>query len=163
MPRKTLEGRRQYNKEWRLKNQDRLRQHSIENRIDLSAKRMQYYHANGDHERKRQRMYYQEVREKLLARKRDEIRNLRAAAIAKLGGRCANTECRYLNLDGTLGCNDVFVLQIDHVFNDGAEERKTRTSLHSFYKQVVCDDSGRFQLLCPTCNSRKQLLQQIKG
>lgn len=96
-------------------------------------------------ERQRQRNYINS------ARKRNEV-------VARLGGKCSNPNCRWMNEDGTLGCTDFRCLNIDHVNGDGKEERKRPNYLREMYKAILdgnCD--GRYQLLCCNCNFIKMV------
>ncbi len=77
-------------------------------------------------------------------------RKRRAEAVDRLGGKC----CR-------CGNDDARVLQIDHVFNDGARERRPsgpRTCVASrvgLFIRIRDDEEGRYQLLCANCHSIK--------
>lgn len=69
---------------------------------------------------------------------------LRQHIITLLGGRCQ-----------WCGTDDRRVLQIDHVYSDGAEER--REYRHRIYQHILDDlESGRYQVLCASCNWIKQ-------
>jgi hypothetical protein len=82
---------------------------------------------------------------------------LRDAAFDKLGNRCANPNCRWLNEDGTFGCTDKDMLQIDHVDGGGVQEHKALKYNHSrFHKKVIADTTGKYQLLCANCNWKKR-------
>jgi len=69
---------------------------------------------------------------------------LKHRAYAKLGDKC--------NVCGELR---VPTLSVDHVNGDGAAHRKTATGL-KFYRDVISDDDGRFQLLCMNCQWMKR-------
>jgi hypothetical protein len=84
---------------------------------------------------------------------------LKARVYAKYGNRCNNPEC---STPG--GCTDVRCLQIDHVNDDGSKDRYAfsngkmkghRGGRTIFYKRVLQDTEGRFQLLCANCNTVK--------
>jgi predicted metal-binding protein len=78
---------------------------------------------------------------------------LKTAAFTKLGNRCNNPECRWLNADGTLGCTDRDALQIDHVLGGGVQEHRALKHNHSkFHRMVIADTVGKYQLLCANCN-----------
>lgn len=47
------------------------------------------------------------------------------------------------------GFSDLRALQIDHVNGDGAKERGRN---QAFYKRILADDGGRYQILCANCN-----------
>jgi hypothetical protein len=88
------------------------------------------------------------------ARKRK--RRLRLDAVQKLGGKCSNSECRWVNDDGTLGCTDPEILQIDHKHGGGHQERKRVGSPSTYYKLIIADETGKYQLLCANCNWKKR-------
>ena len=85
---------------------------------------------------------------------REWRRKIREAVLRKLGGKCANPACQWLNPNGTRGCTDWRCLQIDHVNDDGYIERKRFASrgVTAFYRKVLADTEGLYQLLCANCN-----------
>lgn len=71
-------------------------------------------------------------------------RALREAAITYLGGACVHC-----------GIDDYRCLQIDHVKDDGYEDRKRdgSTWYQKMVKRILAGDGdGRYQLLCANCN-----------
>jgi hypothetical protein len=81
--------------------------------------------------------------------------NLRAQVHAKYGNRCNNPQCLVPG-----GTTDPRCLQIDHVHDDGGTDRGQNGSGYrggktSFYKRVLADTSGAYQLLCANCNTIK--------
>lgn len=81
-------------------------------------------------------------------------KQLRIRAMVKLGNRCANPNCRWINDDGSIGCADLRLLQIDHVNGDGHTERaRARDTL---YLRVLRDTAHRYQALCCNCNYLKR-------
>jgi hypothetical protein len=71
-----------------------------------------------------------------------EYRSWRACVIAKFGNRCK--KC---------GFDDPRALQIEHTNGDGYIERRNGyTSGVTYFKKVLADESGRYQLLCANCN-----------
>ena len=71
----------------------------------------------------------------------------KAALYDRLGNRCA-----------CCGERDPMFLQVDHVFNDGAEHRRTHAGC-SHPRQMLCyleANPGSLQLLCCNCNHAKQ-------
>ena len=70
-------------------------------------------------------------------RRKTEIHDL-------LGGKCKHC-----------GEKDTRVLQIDHVYGDGAEERRGGLSRMQLYRNVV-NNTKRYQLLCANCNWKKR-------
>lgn len=81
---------------------------------------------------------------------------LRRAALAYLGNRCSNPQCRWLNEDGTLGCTDPDILHIDHVKSDGNREREKLSDIQ-IYRRVLEDTEGRYRALCANCNWKKRV------
>jgi hypothetical protein len=78
---------------------------------------------------------------------------LKDAIYLKLGNKCSNPACQWLNGDGSRGCTDRRCLQIDHINGDGTKDRKLhKTNLYQYYKTILEDVTGRFQLLCANCN-----------
>ena len=78
----------------------------------------------------------------------------RAEVLLHLGGRCANPECGWNNVDGSKGCLDPRCLQIDHVKGDGAKKRHGGEGTGAvFYRKVLKTVPGEeYQLLCANCN-----------
>ncbi len=73
------------------------------------------------------REYYESHRDEIRAyhshpdrrvRKRETFKarclGLKNAVFEKLGGRCSNSRCMWVNEDGSRGCTDRRCLQIDH-------------------------------------------------
>lgn len=87
---------------------------------------------------------------------RENKRRLRLEAVDKLGGRCSNSKCRWLNDDGTFGCTDSEILQIDHKGGGGHKELKEINCPSTYYKQILADTTGKYQLLCANCNWKKR-------
>ena len=87
-------------------------------------------------------------REKVNAAANSRYKRLRKAVLDLFGRKCR--EC---------GFDDIRALQIDHVQNDGALERKVfgRGGSRTFLRKVLKDTDGRYQLLCANCNAIKQL------
>jgi hypothetical protein len=81
----------------------------------------------------------------------------RTAALSRLGSKCANRECRWLNLDGTLGCTDTELLQVDHI-NGGGKKELSKIRTIGVYRKVLKLEHPEveYQLLCPNCNWLKR-------
>ena len=60
--------------------------------------------------------------------------------IEKYGGQCSRC-----------GFSDIRALQIDHVNGGGCQEIKRHT-LSGYYKKVMDNKNGKYQLLCANCN-----------
>lgn len=81
----------------------------------------------------------------------------RDKAVKKLGSRCSNPGCGWINPDGTHGCIDTRCLQIDHVHGGGSKEQK---ACSTYYKKVFLDENGNYQLLCANCNWIKRFVNK---
>ena len=81
----------------------------------------------------------------------------RNKVLTKLGNRCNNPGCGWVNTDGTHGCTDPHCLQIDHVHGGGSKEVKACTA---YYKKVFFDEDGNYQLLCANCNWIKRFVNK---
>ena len=87
----------------------------------------------------------------------DELKDeAHSKVINFLGSRCANPKCRWLNEDGTMGCTDTDLLQLDHVYDDGYLERRRRWTWQRVL-QALQKGTDRYQLLCACCNWKKRL------
>lgn len=81
---------------------------------------------------------------------------IKIAAVKKLGGKCSNPSCKWVNEDGTLGCTDERCLQVDHPKGGGhKEERKIGT--HGIYRRILKGHDKEYQLLCANCNWIKRV------
>ncbi|MFA5696336.1 MAG: hypothetical protein WC917_02715 [Bacilli bacterium] len=75
------------------------------------------------------------------------LRKLRMEAIQHYGGKCNNC-----------GIDDFYVLQIDHINNDGNKHRK---EVKSYRLPKWLKDNGypkEYQILCANCNWKKNLI-----
>jgi hypothetical protein len=81
----------------------------------------------------------------------------REKAVSRLGGKCANPGCGWINSDGSHGCSDPRCLQIDHVNGGGSKEQK---ACLAYYRKVFLDETGMYQLLCANCNWIKRFVNK---
>jgi hypothetical protein len=99
---------------------------------------------------------YLKSRAQANARRRKRVHN---EAIEKLGGRCSSKTCRWINEDGSKGCTDFRILQLDHVKGGGTKHRK-RVAFEAICNEVLRGKSKKFQLLCANCNWIKAIEQR---
>ena len=109
------------------------------------------------------------------ALRKSEISSARKAARAARPGSEATTQranrarvkaACFIAMGGSCPCgeSDVDALCVDHVNDDGQEERSSGVSNLSVYRKVLAgEDPGRYQLLCFNCNLRKSILRDRSG
>lgn len=83
----------------------------------------------------------------------------RERILTKFGRKCNNPTCRWINDDGTLGCTDCRCLQIDHVNGNGKKELHN-VPQYLYYRTVLEDNTGKYQLLCANCNWIKRVVNK---
>lgn len=91
--------------------------------------------------------YYLQNKERHDANTKRNYQAVRAEVLAAYGGACA-----------CCGESTPEFLGIDHIFNDGAEDRKRRgMSGYTLYRHLRRNGfpKDRFQLLCHNCNQAK--------
>jgi hypothetical protein len=79
---------------------------------------------------------------------------VRIEMIQSYGGKCCNC-----------GVDDIDVLDIDHVHNNGAEDRKNNLYGYNLYRRLkkLNWPKNNYQLLCKNCNWKKHLLNIRKS
>lgn len=82
-------------------------------------------------------------------------RQVKLENIRKLGGRCANPTCGWINKDGTTGCADERCLQFDHKFGGGSLARRKKGHAGLQGLLYIREHLEEFQLLCANCHSIK--------
>jgi hypothetical protein len=75
-----------------------------------------------------------------------QYHELKKSILNKYGSKCARC-----------GFSDWRALQLDHVNNNGAEDREESRDGNGVYNSALKDKDGEFQLLCANCNSIKRL------
>ena len=112
-----------------------------------------HYRKNRDRILEKAKIYSLKNRELLRQKAADRRSRIRAAVLSLLGNRCANPNCRHLNQDGTLGCKDERLLQIDHIHGNGTKERKRLgNNPYAVFIKVLRDQGKGYRLLCAQCN-----------
>ena len=78
-------------------------------------------------------------------------RKLRIETLAEYGGQCV--KC---------GISDTDVLDIDHIYNDGAKDRKKNLFAYNLYRELkkLGFPKDRHQVLCKNCNWKKEILRR---
>ena len=86
--------------------------------------------------------YYAAHKEQWVRCYGENLRQWRIKVLEKLGNKCRRC-----------GFSDPRALQIDHVFGGGNKElSEFGRSRQAYYKKVIADVEGRYQLLCANCN-----------
>jgi hypothetical protein len=137
---------------WKGGREAAQRRYKEKNREEINRKKRQAYQRNKKKERARQKKYRSENQDAVLAYNRKWIRNYRATVreemLAAYGGKCA-----------CCGEAEPLFLELDHVFNDGARQRRK-------YGNQFCEwvalrrqgwPKGRHQILCANCNKGRAL------
>lgn len=147
MPYKDPEKRRQYQREYNKKWRE-------ERRLYQRWYQREWYKKNRDKIRKRKRKWLR-TRENRYQERARRYHRFRIAALKKYGGeipKCAMCkEQRY-------EC-----LQIDHIQNDGALDRKTAKNTkaggENFYRWLLKQpyQPAKYQVLCANCNTIKRI------
>lgn len=109
--------------------------------------------------------WYLKNKERHNALNLERQRRLRASVLALLGDKCSNSECRWLNTDGTLGCTDARALQIDHIKGGGSKENRSLGS-YSMCRKILAMEhpEDEYQLLCANCNwIKRSLNKEVPG
>lgn len=75
----------------------------------------------------------------------NRVEKLKLKVFEKLGNKCNHCDC-----------NDLSILQIDHVNSNGAIERRKGYVAYNFYNDVLKDELNAYQALCPNCNWKKR-------
>lgn len=95
-----------------------------------------------------------------LEKHRRANRRLKEKLCRIYGCKCANSECRWKNKDGSFGCTDIRILQLDHKLGGGSRERSLTSSLEIYRKAIKKVDKRKYQILCPNCNWIKRMEQK---
>lgn len=75
---------------------------------------------------------------------------IRIQVLSLLGSKCASC-----------GCNDLRSLCIDHINNDGSDDRKKYKSAITLMRNIIKNgNTNEYQCLCFNCNLRKEVLKE---
>jgi len=115
------------------------------NREHVNRMHREWASKNNEYKKEYHRKWYGKDIEKSRASKRATHLRRRNEIIDLLGGKCK--KC---------GFDDKRALQVDHVFSDGATERREKQmSVSRMKRQILIsmeNMDGRYQLLCANCN-----------
>jgi hypothetical protein len=95
-------------------------------------------------------------------RDRKHTRKVKERLCEIYGKRCANSNCKWRNEDGSFGCTDIRILQLDHKQAGGLQSRKKFSGFLSggraYYLQAIRKpNKKKYQMLCPNCNWIKRI------
>jgi hypothetical protein len=97
-----------------------------------------------------QKKYYQANKDKLNKYNTKWMHDKRLELINYFGGQCVICEEK-----------DPIVLDFDHIFDDGAEERRLLKRKNIIrHLNISSTDRSRYQLLCKNCNWKKEFFRR---
>ena len=91
------------------------------------------------------RANYRRNRSRINAKTRQWAHELRLRALSALGNKCV-----------ICGYDDWRALEIDHIWGDGAQERKDGLRGHKLHRYIADGNVAHYQLLCANCNQIKK-------
>ena len=147
------EKEREYQKEYRKKNAEKIKTNAREyhknNAEKANTAKRSWWAANREAVNATARAWKAANREKVEEYNKRycaKTRQLRQDIFRHLGGKCVRC-----------GFSDQRALQIDHVKDNGAQHRREYPAEATRYKNILENiDSGEYQLLCANCNWIKQ-------
>ncbi|MBZ9572382.1 hypothetical protein KJA15_03565 [Patescibacteria group bacterium] len=126
------------------------RKYRIEHREDLKAKHRKYYEEHREECLKKSKIYYRKHRNRYRENYKTYRQKLRIQILKALGGKCF-----------FCGCSDFRLLQIDHIQDNGNEDRNFyKHNDVAYYKNILASfkkNEGKYQLLCANCHVLKTL------
>lgn len=155
--------KKEYQKKYRQDHKEQLREYRKkyyrEHKEQIREQKRIYYQEHNEYFKEKTREYSQkhkdERREFMREWRKKYYQDIKMKVLEKLGGKCSNPNCLVPN-----GCKDIRCLQIDHVHNDGAKERKEFNNV-AILKKVLADTNGNYQLFCANCNWIKTKSESI--
>jgi hypothetical protein len=146
-PKRRLEYHRKYNKAHQKEASAKAHVYRIAHLEQMRKRDRDYSAWNRNRKKAYDATYFVKNRSDVLQRNLDYKHTLRMQILTKFGNKCANP----FNLLHPDWCNDPKCLQIDHIDGNGNHElRHLETS--RYYKKVLADNKGEYQLLCANCN-----------
>lgn len=138
------------------------------NRDEIKRKARDHYSRTSGARREQKSEYYRENRDSITSRRRKAwkeepsikanrdayVAAKKAACYSMLGGSCVRCSA-----------DDHDVLVIDHVHDDGQEERGSGKSLIRIRNRILetGNEDGRYQLLCFNCNLKKAVVRAAQA
>jgi len=150
---RTPDNTRWRNSEGKLKRSCRICANA-NGRTDLSRERRRdWYKKNSKRMRARRASWYKKNGNLRRAYNLKYINAVRDKVYSLLGNKCANLNCRHLNQDGTLGCVDCRLFQIDHVHGGGNKEYKELNgNRYAYFQRILKLEGKGYRILCAQCN-----------
>jgi len=112
--------------------------------------------ATTESERRASRKYYRNHKQERFALGRKAHARYRLTALARYS-KTSPPSCARCGID------DIDVLTIDHINNNGAEERKNeKYGGHLALLLKQCDYPEGYQVLCRNCNYKKEIMRRRK-
>ena len=145
----------EYIRDWQKKHPEKMREYQQRWRLKHSEKNQQSHQKYRDNNKEKIRNYQQNNRSKFRKSNKKHNHRNRQIVLEHYGGKppkCANC-----------GCSVIDCLDIDHINNNGAEERERHGSGTRFVKWLIGNGfPPGYQILCRNCNWLKyiKLLRQ---
>jgi hypothetical protein len=125
--------------------------HCVQDKIRREKLTEEQKQTKREHHNDLQREYYRQ-KEHIGRKMSEKYHSLKDQVYEKYGNRCSNPFCGWVCEDGSRGCTDRRCLQIDHVCGGGNKDIKSKSSMNAYWKHVLADETGAYQLLCANCN-----------
>lgn len=136
-----------------MKDTDRLAKYRERNREKLAARARDHYARNKEKILERLHSLPKDARDKRLDTQLRSAIKRTAEIKAQIFDRYGN-KCVRCGFD-----DDCRAFQIDHVNGGGSQDALKFKSKRAYWKHVLEDQTGKFQLLCANCNAIKRIEQ----
>ena len=124
----------------------------MDNREQINAKRREFYHENRERLLQKRRAYLQEHKEELRTYHQGYYLKLKMKVLSRYSD---NGQPRCVRC----GIDDIDVLCLDHINNDGNIHRKHKRGAGTVYYKWLRNHHfpKGFQVLCANCNLKKEI------
>lgn len=143
-------------KRWVEKNPKKARERYRNYELRNNEKRRLRWHTDPKYKelmRESARKYQKRNKELILQRARERNQTMRERVLTKYGGTCKHC-----------GEQQMRFLCIDHVLDNGAEDRRVRGGTNGVYRYLDTNPiSPEYQVLCFNCNSAKEFSKSKQG